>query len=184
MLHVPSMEELGWRPLATAQRAEPNPSSETGTVARKADLFFASDNWFKAVAGRPLKNVAEDAKQGSRCTEETASKPDLPLAAAGRTAQPRGDAKQCFVITECFIRMRLTFDMRGVQQQAKLDVARPLDGRVRPMAVGDGPACRAEPELGNGNCRTEGRLVLRERQLVQGRRRAAPEERCGRRRAR
>src|SRR5712691_9337225 len=131
MLHVPSMEELGRRPLATAQRAEPNPSLETGTATRKADLFFASDNWFKAVAGRPLKNVAEDAEQGSGCTEETASKPDPPLAAAGRTAQPRGDAKQCCAMNECFIRVRLTFDVRGGQQQAKLDVARPLDGRVR-----------------------------------------------------
>ena len=27
----------------------------------------------------------------------------------------------------------LTFDMRGGQQQAKLDVGRPLDGRVRAM---------------------------------------------------
>src|SRR5712691_820365 len=134
MLHVPSMEELGWRPLATAQRAEPNPSLETGTAARKADLFFASDNWFKAVAGRPLKNVAEDAKQGSRCAEEPASKPDRPLAAAGRTAQPRGDAKRCFVMTECRIRVRLTFDMRGGRQQAKLDVGRPFDGRVRRQA--------------------------------------------------
>src|SRR5712691_8598773 len=120
MLHVPSMEELGWRPLATAQRAEPNPSLETGTAARKADLFFANDNWFKAVAGRPLKNVAEDAEQGGRCAEETASKPDLALAAAGRTAQPRGEAEQCCAMTECLIRVRLTFDMSGAWRQAQL----------------------------------------------------------------
>jgi len=29
---------------------------------------------------------------------------------------------------------RLTFDMRGGRQQAKPDVGRPLDGRVRPQA--------------------------------------------------
>src|SRR5712691_10543617 len=127
MLDVPSMEELGRRPLATAQRAEPNPSLETGTAARKADLFFASDKWFKAVAGRPLKNAAEDAEQGSGCTEETASKPDPPLAAAGRTAPPRGDAKQCRVITECFIRVRLTFEVTGGRQWAKPAVGRPVD---------------------------------------------------------
>jgi len=28
---------------------------------------------------------------------------------------------------------RLTFDMRGMRQQAKPDVACPLDGRVRPL---------------------------------------------------
>src|SRR5712691_10090438 len=127
MLHVPSMEELGRRPLATAQRAEPNPSLETGTATRKADLFFASDNWFKAVAGRPLKNVAEDAEQGGRCAEEPASKPDLPLAAAGRTAQPRGEAEQCCAMTECFIRVRLTFGVTGGRQWAKPAVGRPVD---------------------------------------------------------
>src|SRR5712691_5572415 len=127
MLHVPSMEELGRWPWATARRAEPNPNSETGTAARKADLFFASDNWFKAVAGRPLKNVAEDAEQGSGCAEETASKPDLPLAAAGRTAQPRGDAKQCCATNECCIRVRLTFEVTGVRQWAKPAVGRPVD---------------------------------------------------------
>jgi len=31
----------------------------------------------------------------------------------------------------------LTFDMRGGRQQAKLDVARPLDGRVRALLVVD-----------------------------------------------
>src|SRR5712691_7760933 len=127
MLHVPSMEELGRRPLATAQRAEPNPSLETGTAARKDDFFFANDNWFKAVAGRPLKNAAEDAEQGSGCTEETASKPDLPLAAAGRTAQTTGDAEQCLVINECLIRMRLTFEVTGGRQWAKPAVGRPVD---------------------------------------------------------
>ena len=88
-------EELGRRPLATAQRAEPNPSLETGTATRKADLFFASDNWFKAVAGRPLKNVAEDAEQGSRYAEETASKPDLAL------AQAKHCGKRFCAMTDC-----------------------------------------------------------------------------------
>src|SRR5712691_11124712 len=114
------------------QRAEPNPSLETGTATRKDAFLSANDNWFKAVAWRPLKNVAEETEQGSGYAEETASKPDLPLAAKGRTAQTTGDAEQCFVMTECFIRVRLTFDMRGGPKGAKRPLERPLDGRVRP----------------------------------------------------
>src|SRR3989442_8534809 len=43
---------------------------------------------------------------------------------------------------------RLTFEMRGGRQQAKLAVGRPLDRRVR--LTGDDPACRAAPDLPNG----------------------------------
>jgi hypothetical protein len=79
--------------MAMAQRAEANPSLETRTAARKADFLFANDKRFEAVAGRPLKNVAESAEQGKRDTEETASNTDRALAAEGRTAQPGGNVK-------------------------------------------------------------------------------------------
>jgi hypothetical protein len=77
-------------------------------LARKTCFFFANDNGFKAVAGRPQENAADAAEQGNRCSEETASKPDLPLAAEGRTARPDGDAGDCFAMTGCCIRVRLT----------------------------------------------------------------------------
>ena len=60
---------------------------ETVAAARKDDFSCANDNRFKAVAGRPLRNVAKQAEQGNRGTEETASQPALALAAAGRTAR-------------------------------------------------------------------------------------------------
>ena len=120
-------EWLGRWPLATAVPAEPTPSAETGTAARKEDLFFASDNWFKAVAGRPLKNVADKAEQGSPAFVKPASKPDLPLAAEGRTAQHGREAELQSALALWFIRMRLTFEVTGGRQWAKPAVGRPVD---------------------------------------------------------
>src|SRR5438045_3013929 len=59
---------------------------------------------------------------------------DGALAAEGRTAR----AGLCgAAFRPCLRRIGcgLTFDMRGGRQQAKPDVGRPLDGRVRPRRV-------------------------------------------------
>ena len=57
----------------------------------------------------------------------------------GRTTTgARGDSR--------FLRA-LTFDMRGGRQLAKPDVARPLDGRVRPRVRGKPLRCCAHPDL-------------------------------------
>ena len=62
MLDVPSIAGLGWGPRATARPGDSTPDTETGLSAREPRLFFASDNRFKAVAGRPLKKVAQEAR--------------------------------------------------------------------------------------------------------------------------
>ena len=104
MLHVPSMEGLGRWPWATAERAELNPTLGTGTRARRTAFFLAGDERFKAVVGRPLRKVAATSEQGTRDGDQTARKANGSLAAEGRTAQPRGDAEQCFVMNQCLIR--------------------------------------------------------------------------------
>jgi len=132
-LDVRSTVVLGQGTWATGKRAELNPTSGTGAGTRKTCFFSANDNRFEAVAGRPQKNVANKEEQGNRCNEETASKPDLPLAAEGRTARPSGEAKQRCALALWFIRVRLTFDMRGMRRWAKPAGACPLDGRVRAL---------------------------------------------------
>jgi hypothetical protein len=129
-LDVRFTEGLGRGQTATGKRAKLNLTWETRTRSRKA-TFSADAQGFKAVAGRPWKNVAQTVEQGNRCSKEPASKPDLPLAAAGRTALPSGEAEQRFALALWFIRGSLTFDMRGGLQTAKPAVRRPLDGRVR-----------------------------------------------------
>ena len=151
LLDVPSTDRLGQWPRATAQRAKLHRTCETLADTRKTSLFFADDERFEAVAGRPLKNVAGDAEQGSPAFVKPASKPDLPLAAAGRTAQHSREEELQSALAFWFIRVRLTFDMSGMARQAKPAVACPLDRSVRPMDVGDGPACRVEPDFRNAD---------------------------------
>ena len=110
-------EELGRGTRATGKCAELNPTFETRTLPRKTTFFSANAQRFKAVAGRPQENVADAAEQGNRCNEETASKPDLPLAAEGRTARPSGEAKQRCALALWFIRVRLTFEVSGSQRR-------------------------------------------------------------------
>ena len=45
-----------------ARRGDSTLDSETGLCADEPLLFVASDDGFEAVAGRPLKNVAHDAR--------------------------------------------------------------------------------------------------------------------------
>ena len=86
------MEGLGKRPWATARCAEAKTTLETEAETRKAVSLLANDKWFKAVAGRPQKNAAKTPEQARPSNEQTASKPERPLAAAGRTAQASAGA--------------------------------------------------------------------------------------------
>ena len=113
------------------------------------------------------------AKTGSRPERMNAAvmpSGDGSPAANGRMARlshcSASEARHCWLLSSSFVAARstkarlvrgiafrsLTFDMRGGRQLAKPDVARPLDGRVRPRRV-----CRDA----RGGCRTRGFCVHR-----------------------